>query len=303
MFFPLSLPVRSSHLRKRPTSITFPTAPEPSVLVADAFGDVYQLQLNTSTDLRPDENADNACVLGHFSSITHISTQSSYVVTADRDARVRISRWPQAYIIYSFCLGHNDVVSSVVLILSINSVLSAAVDGTLSLWDLDGTLKATISINASLLAQISTENMIFDSSGKPSVVTAVVPSPSDPDAAFFSVYGCNTIFRVSGLSRNALESVTPFVSFESSVTGLVLDTHKEELWTSVTESNKVYRRSLDSDDDSIRDGCKGFIELDTSDSHVTNANDHVTKFDWLINQRKKEMVINWKGKKRRYVEI
>jgi tRNA (guanine-N(7)-)-methyltransferase subunit TRM82 len=55
-------------------------------------------------------------LLGHVSMLTDIVSVTagsrSYIITADRDEHIRISRGvPQAHIIEGFCLGHNEFVN------------------------------------------------------------------------------------------------------------------------------------------------------------------------------------------------
>lgn len=37
-----------------------------------------------------------------------LSADNKYVITADRDEHVRVSRFPNGYNIESFCLGHTE---------------------------------------------------------------------------------------------------------------------------------------------------------------------------------------------------
>lgn len=84
--------------------------------------------------------------LGHTSSvITHISfplqkSPQNVVVTCDRNEKIRVSAWPQAYVIHSFCLGHTSFATSASFFGGgSDRIVSCGGDGTLRLWNvMDG---------------------------------------------------------------------------------------------------------------------------------------------------------------------
>ena len=47
-------------------------------------------------------------ILGHASLLTHclLTPDEKFIVTADRDEHIRVSWYPEGYVIESFCLGH-----------------------------------------------------------------------------------------------------------------------------------------------------------------------------------------------------
>ncbi|KAI9020213.1 WD40-repeat-containing domain protein [Phycomyces nitens] len=103
------------------------------VIVADKHGDV------TCHSIKDGSEEDKATpILGHVSMLTDmiLTPDEKYVITADRDEHIRVSRFPNGYNIESFCLGHTDVVT-LVRILPWNSdiLVSAGGDSTLRTWD------------------------------------------------------------------------------------------------------------------------------------------------------------------------
>jgi tRNA (guanine-N(7)-)-methyltransferase subunit TRM82 len=80
-------------------------------------------------------------LLGHVSRLTDIAVVEregrSYIVTADRDEHIRISRGiPQAHVIERYCLGHKDFVSRLCFPGSRQNVLiSGGGDDDLYVWD------------------------------------------------------------------------------------------------------------------------------------------------------------------------
>ena len=100
------------------------------LLIADKSGDVYKTDLSIENNLTliPDD-----CIMGHLSmllDITFVRTEENeeFLLTADRDEKIRLSHYPNAYNIQGYCLGHTEFVSHVKLIDS-NRILSASGDG------------------------------------------------------------------------------------------------------------------------------------------------------------------------------
>jgi WD40 repeat protein len=85
-------------------------------------------------------------LLGHTASmLTDIAivngdgeSKSSLLLTADRDEKIRISRFPEAQVIEGFLLGHTAYVTGFVVLPSSSSALAVSCGGdmTLRLWDL-----------------------------------------------------------------------------------------------------------------------------------------------------------------------
>ncbi|BFZ53599.1 tRNA (guanine-N(7)-)-methyltransferase non-catalytic subunit trm82 [Savitreella phatthalungensis] len=99
------------------------------IAVGDRFGDVYTYDMTkedaTEVDAQAgeqeqdEEESSETPLLGHVSIISQLKMLRSsthprrhYIVTADRDEHVRVSRYPQAHVIEHFLLGHTKFVSS-----------------------------------------------------------------------------------------------------------------------------------------------------------------------------------------------
>ncbi|RYP56537.1 hypothetical protein DL771_011856 [Monosporascus sp. 5C6A] len=84
---------------------------------------------------------DHELILGHVSMLTALTTASSggkpYILTADRDEHIRVSRGiPQAYVIENFCLGHKAFISALCIPDSQPELLvSGGGDNELFLWN------------------------------------------------------------------------------------------------------------------------------------------------------------------------
>ena len=66
-----------------------------------------------------------------------VNETKSFIINADRDARIRVSHFPNTYEIESFALLHEEIVTSVVFIDN-ERFASADGDGLVVLWGLDG---------------------------------------------------------------------------------------------------------------------------------------------------------------------
>ncbi len=131
---------------KRVSSFTFANIPASS----ESFATNVTVPLLISVDLAGDSYAYNLIekgqrlLLGHTASmLTHVAiaengSDSSLLLTSDRDEKIRISRFPESYIIEGFLLGHTAFVTGFALIPSSSPslVVSCAGDMTLRLWDL-----------------------------------------------------------------------------------------------------------------------------------------------------------------------
>ena len=115
-----------------------------SVIFAEKAGEVFRIPVaDTST------KAEH--LLGHISSLTDMamSPTGGRILTADRDEKIRISHYPQAYEIDSYCLGHTALVTCMCVWTQEGKelVLSGGADGTLRLWALaDGSLLHTLDV-------------------------------------------------------------------------------------------------------------------------------------------------------------
>ncbi|XP_013919437.1 PREDICTED: tRNA (guanine-N(7)-)-methyltransferase non-catalytic subunit WDR4 isoform X3 [Thamnophis sirtalis] len=114
---------------RRCTSLII-TSAEDKILVADKSGDVYSYSI-----IEP-KNA-GTIELGHLSLLLNLtlSPDDQYIVTADRDEKIRVSLTKAPHVIVSFCLGHREFVSTILVLPNLpDLLLSASGDDTLRLW-------------------------------------------------------------------------------------------------------------------------------------------------------------------------
>ena len=114
----------------------------------DMFGEAMSIEYKTGGSVK--------VLFGHFAVITASMQTSRFFITGDKDAKIRVSRYPDTFEIESFCLGHTSYVSHLSL-LDETRLLSASGDGTLKLWDaLSGNMIKSVSVTESLICCMHT---------------------------------------------------------------------------------------------------------------------------------------------------
>ncbi|KAL2913801.1 tRNA (guanine-N(7)-)-methyltransferase non-catalytic subunit trm82 [Polyrhizophydium stewartii] len=101
------------------------------VIVGDKFGDVYRFPV-------ADPTKRAQLLVGHVSMITDLawSHDRKFIITADRDEKIRVSKYPNSFEIERFCLGHEQYVTRILPLPNAPGVLvSGGGDPYLILWD------------------------------------------------------------------------------------------------------------------------------------------------------------------------
>lgn len=120
-------------IRKCPKKLsTVSFAGSDEIIYSNRFGHVFSFKLGKAEESN-EESSDP--ILGHFSTISDMIITNGYIFTSDKDEKIRISHFPRAYDIQSFCLGHTSFVTKIVQPSDFPELLvSGSGDGTLRLW-------------------------------------------------------------------------------------------------------------------------------------------------------------------------
>ncbi|RWS29374.1 hypothetical protein B4U80_08156 [Leptotrombidium deliense] len=102
---------------------------EKQILVGDRSGDIFRYDLRS-------EGSEGSLLMGHLSMLLDfsLSCDEKYLITCDRDEKIRVSCFPNSYNIHGYCLGHSEFVSSLCY-LKEEIIISGSGDGTLRIWN------------------------------------------------------------------------------------------------------------------------------------------------------------------------
>lgn len=155
---------------KRPSSVTT-SIDDKDLVVGDKFGDVYSvpllatdaLVLSSSEAAKDAQSTSIQPILGHVSMLVDIQIAAidgkQYVITADRDEHIRVSKFPQAYIIDRWLFGHTEFVSELTLVSwKPELLLSGGGDDFLAVWNwTTGAMLQKFEIRSLLAAHLTEE--------------------------------------------------------------------------------------------------------------------------------------------------
>lgn len=140
---PLSSRTRNFELPRSASKIR--CSPDNSkILVADKSGDALEYDINS------DVQSSNK-ILGHLSLLLDIlqTNDKKYIITTDRDEKIKVSCYPNTYNIQTYCLGHKEFVNHIELLPHNDTyLLSTSGDGMIKIWNhVNGTICHTIETN------------------------------------------------------------------------------------------------------------------------------------------------------------
>ncbi|TSL54358.1 tRNA (guanine-N(7)-)-methyltransferase non-catalytic subunit wdr4 [Bagarius yarrelli] len=210
---------------RRCTSLVF-TQAEDELFVADKSGDVYWFSV-------PEPQKPGELKLGHLSMLLAavsgflwlLSPDDKYIITADRDEKIRVSLRRSPYNIQAFCLGHTEFVSSLCVPAGHPDwLLSGSGDGTVKLWHYESGRR---------LQSIDLQQLGFSQSSDTNTETlfAVEDGPNGPLTPTQTLALPQTPWDMTFDPQGRL-----WVLLENEDTNVLLYTQNDERWQRVSET-------------------------------------------------------------------
>lgn len=127
--------VKRQTFPKRPCAAST-TIDDAQLVVADKFGDVYSIPIDG--DATPEKELEP--IMGHVSMLTDVKVaehnKQQFIITGDRDEHVRVTHFPEAYVIKHWLFGHGEFVSCLYIASFDESILiSGGGDEYVVFWD------------------------------------------------------------------------------------------------------------------------------------------------------------------------
>ena len=112
------------------------TKNEDKILICDKAGDIYEFDVKQSTITTSDEENCGRLLLGHCSMLLDflLTDDQRYIISADRDEKIRVTHYPNTYNIKTYCLGHTQFVS-VIQLINEQTLASGSGDGKIKIWN------------------------------------------------------------------------------------------------------------------------------------------------------------------------
>lgn len=196
---PLLKKVKSYILPRGASKIRF-SVDDNSIYVADKTGDVLVY------DITKEDNGIK--LLGHLSLLLNVlqTNDCKFIISSDRDEKIRVSCYPNTYNIQTYCLGHKEFVNNLELLPHNDKYLtSTSGDGTIKCWDyINGKLCYSIDtfldINDKTLKENYVKVMIeqgIEVDSMPIVNYTITKGDKSCSLLAVTVYGLNTILLYS----------------------------------------------------------------------------------------------------------
>ncbi|EGV60204.1 tRNA (guanine-N(7)-)-methyltransferase non-catalytic subunit trm82 [Yamadazyma tenuis] len=121
---------------KRPCSISVADN-NTTAVVGDKFGDVYKIPIDCEPPI--DEKLLKP-ILGHVSMLTDVLVGENegrqYILTSDRDEHIKVSHYPQTFVVKHWLFGHDEFISSMIFPSFDKTLLvTGGGDDSIYLWD------------------------------------------------------------------------------------------------------------------------------------------------------------------------
>uniref|UniRef100_A0A7S1THT1 WD repeat-containing protein 4 homolog n=1 Tax=Compsopogon caeruleus TaxID=31354 RepID=A0A7S1THT1_9RHOD len=262
------------------------------LIVADKVGDIHRVALATISGESNEEEESEAPWMGHFGLVTCISLGVGRVASGDREGKIRVSRYPDSFVIDSFCLGHKTAVSCVSFVDdSACLLLSGDASGHVCLWDAS---------NGDLLD----EKILDDDSPQPIVGITPFISESRSGVAVLK-HQSSDVYIFHEVIRSRAIREESRIGLDVPLSGMVTG-YPDFLWASSLQANEGQDSaviiSLVSDAAHSQTLQMAISQaLRSSLSNLDPSGPLILPGEWISALSKKQYQANWKKKKRRVV--
>lgn len=260
------------------------------LLLADKTGDCFIFGCTFEEVAAPGK-----WILGHFSMVldTLFTNDGGYIISCDRDEKIRVSRYPQTHIIETYCLGHTEYVPTVALLPTHADSLLVSVSGdkTLRIWYyLSGIVAHVFELPAPAL------RMAIRKVKQNSSHIAVTLYGWDSLLAIYEVTVDGDSFTIQKIDEHHMEDV-------KDVTSIHFDNTDSLLLSTITDAKDVVRiHRLQ-----LTDGKYARLNVDDWQSaireNLTTANVHFNADEIsLLFKKKFDNIHNYQERKKRRIE-
>ncbi|XP_011500310.1 PREDICTED: tRNA (guanine-N(7)-)-methyltransferase non-catalytic subunit WDR4 [Ceratosolen solmsi marchali] len=220
--------------------------PNNDIVVADKSGDAYLFSTS-----KPNENGQ--LLLGHLSMLLDIlvTDDQKFIISADRDEKIRVSMFPNSYNILSYCLGHKDFVTNIAVVPHNKSILaSSGGDGTLMFWDFK-TGKELLTVYFHEKLSQSDLLKVNETLKKHNLEEGVTVSPvkhlkllqlNEENSIILITFYCSNamlVYRISAEENNLNVKYLSLVTLEQEP--LECQYHKNNLWILMDKKIEIYK--------------------------------------------------------------
>lgn len=121
---------------KRPCAVST-SIDDKTVVVADKFGDVYTIDINSEAAI---DEKELSPLLGHVSMLSDVKIAEhngkQFILTGDRDEHIKVSNYPKSYVVKHWLFGHREFVSSLhIPEFNTDLLISGGGDEFICLWN------------------------------------------------------------------------------------------------------------------------------------------------------------------------
>lgn len=263
---------------KRPNAISI-AEDDTTVIIADKFGDVYSIDINSI----PEEKFTQEPILGHVSMLTDVhwikdSDGHQFIITSDRDEHIKISHYPQCFIVDKWLFGHKHFVSSICCGKDY-LLLSAGGDDKIFAWDWKtGKNLSTFDYSSLIKPYLNDQHLApprFQNENNDIIefaVSKIIKSKNLPFVAFFvEATKCIIILEISEKQKGDL-ALKQIITFPYNI--ISLSAHNDEF--QVTLDNK--------ESSGVQKNFAKFIEYNLNENSFLVNNEKSNEFDSAVIQ-------------------